>query len=151
MTVVTKENVKDFIGKEAGTSAWIEISQERINQFADITEDHQFIHINEEAAKMTPFGGTVAHGFLSLSMLSKFAEGSTLIMDGVKMGVNYGFEKVRFINPVRAGKKIRGHFSLMDAAEKSPGQWQLKYAVKVEIEGEDKPALMAEWLTIQFI
>ena len=100
---------------------------------------------------MTPFGGTVAHGFLSLSMLSKFAEGSTLIMDGVKMGVNYGFEKVRFINPVRAGKKIRGHFSLMDAAEKSPGQWQLKYAVKVEIEGEDKPALMAEWLTIQFI
>lgn len=151
MPTTTKENVKDFIGKETGTSAWIEIDQERINQFADVTEDHQFIHINEEAAKMTPFGGTVAHGFLSLSMLSKLAEGCTIIIDGVKMGVNYGFEKVRFVNPVRAGKKIRGHFSLMDASEKTPGQWQLKYAVKVEIEGEEKPALMAEWLTMQFV
>jgi len=151
MTNVTKDTVKDFIGKETGTSAWIEIGQERINQFADVTEDHQFIHINEEAAKMTPFGGTIAHGFLSLSMLSKLAEGCVLVVDGVKMGVNYGFEKVRFINPVKAGKKIRGHFSLMDATEKAPGQWQFKYAVKVEIEGEEKPALMAEWLSMQFV
>lgn len=151
MTRVTPETVRDYIGKETGTSAWLEVSQERINQFADVTEDHQFIHIDEDAAKMTPFGGTIAHGFLSLSLLSKLAEDCVLVLDGVKMGVNYGFEKVRFITPVRAGKKIRGHFSLMDASEKAPGQWQFKYAVKVEIDGVEKPALIAEWLSMQFV
>jgi len=147
---VKSDDVAAIVGKETGTSDWITIDQERINQFADVTEDHQFIHINEEAAKMTPFGGTIAHGFLSLSMLSKLAEGCVVVLDGVKMGVNYGFEKVRFVNPVRAGKRIRGHFTLMSADQKAPGQWSFKYGVKVEIEGEDKPAIVAEWLSMQF-
>lgn len=151
MPTVKAENVSDYIGKETGVSDWAEIHQDRINQFADVTEDHQFIHVNPDMAKMTPFGTTVAHGFLTLSMLSKLAENSVLILDGVKMGVNYGFDKVRMINPVKSGQKIRGHFTLMSAEQKMPGQWAFKYAVKVEIEGEDKPALAAEWLSMQFV
>jgi len=148
---VKPDQIAELIGKETGSSEWLEIAQERINQFADVTEDHQFIHINEEAAKMTPFGGTVAHGFLTLSMLVKMAEGCTIVLEGTKMGVNYGFEKVRFVNPVRAGKRVRGHFTLMAADQKAPGQYLLKYGVKVEIEGEEKPALVAEWLMMQFV
>ena len=127
------------------------IDQERINAFADVTEDHQFIHVDPEAAKATPFGAAVAHGFLSLSMLTKLAAGSVVVLEGVKMGVNYGFDKVRFAAPVKSGKRIRGRFTLMSADQKIPGQWTFKYAVKVEIEGEDKPALVAEWLTMQFV
>ncbi len=125
------------------------IDQARIDRFADVTEDHQFIHVDPEAAKASPFGTTVAHGFLTLSMLSRLAAETILILDGVKMGVNYGFEKVRFVTPVKSGKRIRGRFSLMSADQKIPGQWSLKYAAKVEIEGETKPALVAEWLTMQ--
>ena len=152
MRMVNKDEIQGLVGEKVGTSDWVEMSQERINQFADVTEDHQFIHVNEQAAKMTPFGGTIAHGFLTLSMLSKLAESSTLTPEGVKMGVNYGFEKVRFINPVPSGSKIRGHFVLKSAEEKKPGQTQLNYEVTVEIEGsgEDKPALVAEWITRQF-
>ena len=126
------------------------MDQNRINVFADVTEDHQFIHVNEEAAKLTPFGGTIAHGFLTLSMLSKFSEGSGLVIEGVKMGVNYGFEKVRFLAPVPSGSKIRGRFNLKDAVEKKPGQFLLTYEVTVDIEGQDKPALIADWLAMQF-
>jgi len=151
MKTIKPDQIKDWIGKETGVSDWTVVDQNRINIFADVTEDHQFIHVNPEAAKKTPFGGTVAHGFLSLSMLSHLAKNSLLVLDGVKMGVNYGFDKVRFMAPVKSGKRIRGHFTLMGAEAKTPNQWQFKYAVKVEIEGEDKPALMAEWLTMQFI
>lgn len=151
MPVIPQEKIDDFIGKEVGVSDWLLIDQERINQFADVTEDHQFIHTDPEAAQNTPFGTTVAHGFLTLSMLSKLAAGSVLVLEGVKMGVNYGFEKVRFSNPVKSGKRIRAHFSLMSAKQKIPGQWNFKYAVKVEIEGEAKPALVAEWVTLQFV
>lgn len=151
MPNISPDAVSDYVGKEVGVSDWIEIDQDRINQFADVTEDHQFIHVNPEAAKMTPFGTTIAHGFLSLSMLSKLAANTLLRLEGVKMGVNYGFEKVRFVTPVKSGKKIRGRFTLMKADQKVPGQWTFKYAVKVEIEGEDKPALIAEWLTMQFV
>ncbi len=151
MPTVNPEEVTDLVGKEIGVSDWLEVSQERINQFADVTEDHQFIHVDPEAAKMTPFGTTIAHGFLTLSMLSKLASGSVLILDGVKMGVNYGFDKVRMVNPVKSGQKIRGRFTLMSADQKMPGQWSFKYAVKVEAEGETKPALVAEWLTMQFV
>ena len=151
MKIVSADQVKDFVGKETGLSDWVMIDQDRIDKFADVTEDHQFIHVDLEAAKQTPFGTTVAHGFLSLSMLSKLAESSVLILDGVKMGVNYGFEKVRFMNPVKSGKRIRGRFTLMSADQKMPGQWSFKYAVKVEIEDEEKPALMAEWLSMQFV
>ena len=151
MIVATPDTIADFIGKEIGVSDWITIDQDRIDKFADVTEDHQFIHIDPEAAKKTPFGTTIAHGFLTLSMLSKLASGGVVVFEGIKMGVNYGFEKVRFVTPVKSGKKIRGRFTLMSAESKIPGQWSLKYAVKVEIDGEAKPALVAEWLTMQFV
>ena len=152
MKMVSHDELQSLVGTTLGTSEWIEIGQERINQFADVTEDHQFIHVNPEAAKMTPFGGAVAHGFLTLSLLSKMAEDAALTLEGVKMGVNYGFEKVRFINPVPSGAKVRGLFKLKSAEEKKPGQTQIAYEVTVEIEGmgADKPALVAEWLTRQF-
>ncbi len=151
MQSATPDTISDFVGKETGVSDWVTIDQDRIDQFADVTEDHQFIHIDPEAAAKTPFGTTIAHGFLSLSMLSRLARGSVVVLEGVKMGVNYGFEKVRFVNPVKSGQKIRGRYTLMSADSKVPGQWTLKYAVKVEIEGETKPALVAEWLTMQFV
>lgn len=151
MITATPETVSELVGKETGVSDWITIDQDRINVFADVTEDHQFIHVDPEAAKATPFGTTIAHGFLSLSMLSKLASGCVIVLEGVKMGVNYGFDKVRFSAPVKSGKRIRGRFTLMSADQKMPGQWTFKYAVRVEIEGEDKPALVAEWLTMQFV
>ena len=151
MTTISKEDLQAKVGGELGTSNWITVTQEMINQFADVTDDHQFIHVNEEAAKMTPFGGTVAHGFLSLSLLSAMGADVMPTLEGVVMGVNYGFDKVRFIQPVRSGKRIRGHFKLTAVEEKKPGQFQSRTEVTVEIEGEDKPALMAEWLTMQFV
>ena len=150
MKTVKSSELAGLIGTEIGASDWAVMDQNRINVFADVTEDHQFIHINEEAAKLTPFGGTIAHGFLTLSMLSKFSEGSGLVIEGVKMGVNYGFEKVRFLAPVPSGSKIRGRFNLKDAVEKKPGQFLLTYEVTVDIEGQDKPALIADWLAMQF-
>ncbi len=151
MKTATPETVGDYVGKLIGTSDWVMIDQKRINLFADVTEDHQFIHVDPEAAAKTPFGMTIAHGFLSLSMLSHLASGSVLVLEGVKMGINYGFDKVRFVNPVKSGQRIRGHFTLMKAHSKIPGQWAYKYAVKGEIEGEEKPALVAEWLSMQFV
>jgi len=151
MKVVKASEISSHVGAVTGVSDWILVDQERINVFADVTEDHQFIHIDPEAAKATSFGTTIAHGFLTLSMLSRFAAGCVLVTEGVKMGVNYGFDKVRFMSPVKSGKRIRGHFTLMSAENKIPGQWSFKYAVKVEIEGEEKPALVAEWLTMQFV
>ena len=151
MITVKTDELDEFVGKEIGVSDWITIDQDRIDKFADVTEDHQFIHVDPEAAKATPFGTTIAHGFLSLSMLSRFAADCSLVLDGVKMGVNYGFDKVRMSAPVKSGKRVRGRFKLMSAKEKISGQWALKYAVKVEIEDEAKPALVAEWLTMQFI
>lgn len=151
MTVTKPENVTSLVGTEIGVSDWMEISQERIDQFADVTEDHQFIHINPEAAKATPFGTTIAHGFLTVSLLSKLASGCVVVLDGVKMGVNYGFDKLRMVSPVKTGSRIRARFTLMSADTKVPGQWTFKYAVKVEIEGEEKPALVAEWITMQFV
>lgn len=146
------EQLRADIGKEVGVSDWVKISQERINNFADCTEDHQFIHINpEQAKKLTPFGGTIAHGFLTLSLLSHFAETGLPKLEGVKMGMNYGLDKVRFITPVASGSNIRGRFVLVDAQEKNPGQFLLKHNVSVEIEGVDKPALIAEWLSLIFV
>ena len=150
MQVVKPEDVMDYVGKETGVSDWVLIDQDRIDKFADVTEDHQFIHVDPDMAKETPFGGTIAHGFLTLSMLSHLAADCVLVLDGVKMGVNYGFDKVRMINPVKSGQRIRGRFSLMSADQKLPGQWSFKYAVRIEIEDEAKPALAAEWLSMQF-
>lgn len=150
MKTIKAEDLEATVGTDLGTSDWITIEQDRVNQFADVTEDHQFIHVNPEMAKMTPFGGPIAHGFLTLSLLSKFSEQGGLMIEGVKMGVNYGFEKVRFLAPVKVGKKVRGHFKLKAAEEKRPGQYLMTYEITVEIEGEDKPALVADWLGMQF-
>ena len=151
MAATKTSDLAAMVGTEIGVSDWTEITQDQINTFADVTDDHQFIHIDPEKAAQTPFGGTIAHGFLTLSMLSSMAGGTALVLDGIVMGINYGFEKVRFLTPVRAGKKIRGRFTLADAVERNPGQWMLKYDVSVEIEGEAKPALMAQWLTLQVV
>ena len=150
MKTIVASELQGLIGTEIGTSDWLVVDQDRINVFADVTEDHQFIHVNEEQAKKTPFGGTIAHGFLTLSLLSKFSEGSGLVIEGVQMGVNYGFEKVRFLAPVPSDSKVRGKFVLKNAIEKKPGQHLLTYEVTVEIEGADKPALIADWLAMQF-
>ena len=146
------ENLQSKIGEELGVSDWAEMSQDRISQFADVTEDHQFIHVDAEKAKMfTPFGGTIAHGFLTLSMLSRFAETGLPAIDGAKMGMNYGLNKVRFLSPVPSGAKIRGRFTLASAEEKNPGQLLLCHTVTVEIEGMPKPAAVADWLSLIFI
>lgn len=148
---MTGPDLQAKVGQEIGVSGWIEIDQARINAFADATEDWQFIHVNPEAAAQTPFGGTIAHGFLTLSLLSKMSYEAAPVLTGVVMGVNYGFEKIRFLQPVRAGKRVRGRFKLLDASERDPGRWLIKYEVTVEIEGEAKPALIAEWLGMQVV
>ena len=127
------------------------MDQQRINEFADATEDRQFIHTDPEAAAQTPFGGTIGHGFLTLSMLSRMAAEAMLVPDSIKMAVNYGLDRVRFIAPVRSGKRIRGRFHLDSVDEKAPGQLLLRHTVTVEIEGEEKPALTAEWLGLLFV
>ncbi|MGA0544852.1 MaoC family dehydratase [Brevundimonas sp. VNH65] len=140
-----------LIGQEVGLSKWIEIDQARINAFADCTEDWQFIHVDPEAAKQTPFGGTIAHGFLTLSLMSAMSYDAVGALEGVTMGVNYGFDKLRFIAPVPVGSKVRGRFKLLSAEDKGGGRWLIKHEVTVEIDGLDKPALIAEWLGMQFV
>jgi acyl dehydratase len=151
MPIASIEDIQSRVGSEVGVSDWILIDQARIDAFAEITEDPQFIHIDPEAAAKTPFGGTVAHGFLTLSLLSRMASDAMLRPDGVKMGVNYGFEKVRFMAPVRSGRRVRGRFTLVRFEEKRPGQWQFVHNVMVEIEGEEKPALVADWIGLIFV
>ena len=150
MPIASFEEIKARIGSEIGVSDWILVDQARIDSFADVTEDHQFIHIDPEAAAKTPFGGTIAHGFLTLSLLSRMGSQVMLIPPTIKMAVNYGFEKVRFIAPVRSGKRVRGRFTLAAVEEKRPGQWQFLHHVAVVIEGEEKPALTAEWIGMIF-
>jgi acyl dehydratase len=146
MPVASIETIKSKVGQELGASDWIEVTQDRIQAFADATEDQQFIHTDPALAAQTPFGGTIAHGFLSLSLLSRMAADVMLVPETTRMGVNYGFEKVRFLSPVRAGKRVRGRFTLVSFEEKRPGQYQFAHDVAVEIEGEDKPALIATWI-----
>jgi acyl dehydratase len=147
--VLTRDSLQDHVGEMIGESEWIEITQENVNKFADVTVDPQFIHVDEKRAAETPFGGTIAHGFLTLSMLTFFAQtGGGISVEGGIMGINYGLNKVRFIHPVRVGKRIRGKFTLLDAIEKKPNQFQITQEVVVEIEGVDKPALIAEWITM---
>ena len=151
MRLVTLQEIHALIGQEFGVSDWFEVSQDRINDFADVTVDHQFIHIDEKKAKATPFGGTVAHGFLTLSLLSKFVGEIGLKLEGSTMGINYGFDKLRFLAPVRANSRIRARFSLLSIAEKKAGHYLMSYEVTVDIEGEDTPALAAQWLGMQVI
>jgi acyl dehydratase len=151
MPIASIEEIRERIGSETGVSEWILVDQERIDSFAEVTEDRQFIHVDPQAAARTPFGGTIAHGFLSLSLLSRMAEDALLRPGEIKMGVNYGFERVRFLSPVRAGKRVRGRFRLLRFEEQRPGQWQFAHEVTVEIEGEEKPALIAEWIGLLFV
>ena len=151
MPIASLEELHSRIGAEVGVSGWLAIDQPRIDAFADATEDRQFIHVDPEAAARTPFGGTVAHGFLSLSMLSRMAAEAMLVPDNLKIAVNYGLDRVRFIAPVRSGQRIRGRFVLDSIDEKAPGQLLLRHSVTVEIEGVDKPALTAQWLGLLFV
>ena len=151
MPIAPLEGIRARIGTEVGVSGWLVIDQARIDAFADATEDRQFIHVDPEAAARTPFGGTIAHGFLSLAMLSRMAAEAMLVPDSIKMAVNYGLDRVRFIAPVRSGQRIRGRFTLDAIEEKAPGQLMLRHTVTVEIEGVDKPALTAQWLGLLFV
>ena len=147
---VSIEALRGMVGQEIGLSKWFEISQADINAFADLTHDHQFIHVDPDKAKLTPFGGTIAHGFFTVSMLSAFAIDALPAVEKRTMGVNYGFDRLRMMSPVRSGAKVRGRFVLKALDSKSPQQHQLTYSVTVEIEGGDKPALVADWVTLAF-
>jgi acyl dehydratase len=152
MAAVTFDEMKAMTGTVIGTSKWLTVDQDMINKFADATGDHQFIHIDAEKARLTPFGGTIAHGFLTLSLMPVLTQMTDMPrMDGIKMGVNYGGNKTRFLAPVRSGKRVRGHFKLLEIEEKRPGQYQQTVEYTLEIEGEDKPALIAEWISQFFI
>ena len=143
--------LQSLIGTEVGVSSWIEIDQARIDAFAEVTNDHQFIHVNPELAKQTPFGTTIAHGFLTLSLASGMSYEAVAPLEGVVMGVNYGFDKLRFLAPVPVNSKVRGRFKLLSAEDKGGGRWLIKHELTVEIEGSDKPALIAEWLGMQMV
>jgi acyl dehydratase len=151
MPLASLDEIAAKVGTEIGVSDWLTIDQAAIDTFADVTQDHQFIHTDPEAAAKTPFGGTVAHGFLTLSLLSRMAADVMLRPEKVTMAVNYGFERVRFIAPVRSGSRVRGRFVLASAQEKRPGQWQFVHQVTIEIEGQDKPALNADWIGLIFL
>jgi len=151
MPVATVAELRARVGTEVGLSSWLTIDQPRIDAFADATEDRQFIHVDPAAAAQTPFGGTIAHGFLSLSMLSRMGAEAMLLPETMTMAVNYGLDRVRFIAPVPAGKRIRGRFVLDSVDEKAPGQLLVRHSVTVEIEGVDKPALTAQWLGLLFV
>ena len=146
--ITTVEELKGWVGKEIGVSDWLVITQDRVNQFADATDDHQFIHVDPDLAAQTPFGGTIAHGFLTLSLMVPLQAGlkGVRLALPVRMGVNYGLNRVRFPAPVRVGKRVRLR-SVLQAVEEVGGQAvQLTYQNTVEIEGEAKPACVAEWL-----
>ncbi|WP_310468034.1 MaoC family dehydratase [Sphingomonas sp.] len=151
MPVASLDDIRAKIGEEIGVSSWLTLDQDRITAFADATEDRQFIHVDPEAAARTPFGGTIAHGFLSLAMLSRMAAEAMQVPDTLKMAVNYGLDRVRFIAPVRAGQRVRGRFTLDSVEDKAPGQILVRHTVTVEIEGGDKPALTAVWLGLLFV
>ncbi len=146
MKVIPIDEMLNAAGTKLEPSEWITLDQERINTFADCTEDHQFIHIDEEKAAQTPFGGTIAHGFLTLSMMAKFTEDSMIAPEGMVMGMNYGCDKLRFLAPVRAGKRVRMHSEVLKVDRKDDNRFLIKIGVSMEIEGEETPALVAEWL-----
>jgi acyl dehydratase len=147
------EKIKGMIGKELGVSHWVQVDQARINKFAEATEDYQWIHVDVEKAKKGPFGKTIAHGYLTLSLISgmSYAVRFPFDMSGMKMVINYGLNKVRFLNPVLVDSKIRTKVSLLSAEEKGPGRVLLSYKHEIEVEGKDKPAAVAETLAMMFL
>ena len=149
---MSREELTARVGTSLGASEWFQIDQRMIDAFADLTQDHYFIHIDpQRAAAQSPFGGTIAHGFLTLSMLAPMAYQACPVVRGSKTNVNYGFNRLRFVSPVRVGSRIRGHFLLKSFEVHSSGRWQAIYDVKVEIENEPKPALIAEWIGAGFL
>ncbi len=148
MQIIPADELGNRIGEETGVSEWVQIDQSRIDAFADATMDHQFIHVDPEAAAQTPFGSTIAHGFLTLSLTTPMMMETMLAPDGMVMAINYGTDKLRFIEPVRVGKRVRARTRLVDVTEKGPGRWLLKNEITVEIEGSDRPALIVEALTL---
>ncbi|URM29650.1 MaoC family dehydratase [Pseudomonas frederiksbergensis] len=151
MPYVPVAELKDYVGKELGRSQWLTIDQERINLFAEATGDFQFIHVDPVKAAQTPFGSTIAHGFLSLSLIPKLMEDILILPEGAKMVVNYGLDSVRFIQPVKVNSRVRLKVDMNDVIEKKPGQWLLKATATLEIEGSDKPAYIAEPLSLCFV
>ncbi len=149
--MATAADLQAKLGEEVGVSDWVTVDQERIDAFADATLDHQYIHVDPERAAQTPFGTTIAHGFLTLSLLPHLTGGIIPVPDGTVMAINYGSDRLRFLSPVKSGSRVRARVKLVDATEKSPGQWLVKSDVTVEIDGEPKPALVAETLTLFFV
>jgi acyl dehydratase len=144
---ISLEAYQNMVGEEIGVSSWHLVDQKRIDHYADVIEDHQFIHVDPERAKReTPFGTTVAHGFLTMSLLSIMSYEVMPVIEGTTMGVNYGFDKLRFISPVKSGRRVRGRFVLAEAKLRKPTELQSRTNVTVEIEGEDRPALVADWI-----
>lgn len=148
MKTVPAEELHDHIGEELGVSDWVEIDQDRIDAFADVTLDHQFIHVDPQAAQATPLGSTVAHGFLTLSLLSYLREDMFFVPENTVMTLNYGLDRLRFIEPVPVGSRVRARSRLIAVTEKESGRWLIKEETTVEIEGSDRPALIAEPLTM---
>ncbi|MEY2883846.1 MAG: hypothetical protein RL490_1570 [Pseudomonadota bacterium] len=149
--LLTPEAAAALVGTDLGVSDWLLVDQARVDLFAEATGDRQFIHIDPVAAAATPFGGTIAHGFLTLSLLAVLMPEGAIVLQGIKMGVNYGIEKQRFIAPVRTGSRVRARHKLLALEDKGGGRWLTRTEVTVEIEGQDKPALIAEWLGMQYI
>ncbi|MBF8723510.1 MaoC family dehydratase [Pseudomonas guariconensis] len=151
MPYVPVSALSNYVGKSLGRSEWLKIDQMRINQFAEATGDFQFIHVDPEKAARTPFGSTIAHGFLTLSLIPKLMEDILVLPEGLKMALNYGLDSVRFIQPVKVDSRVRLNVELAEATEKKPGQWLLKVTATLEIEGEEKPAYIAEPLSLCFV
>jgi acyl dehydratase len=146
---ILKKDLQDYVDTETLTSSWFLIDQDRINKFADCTLDHQFIHVDPALAAKTEFGSTIAHGFLTLSLLPHLALEFGIQIEGCYMGINYGFDKIRFLTPVKVGSRVRATGRLISVVEKKPGQFMLGMSIEVEIEGSERPALVAHWLTMQ--
>jgi len=150
LSEISVDAFRALVGQTFGVSRWFEIDQSRIDAFAENTEDHQFIHVDPERAAQTPFGTTIAHGFLSMSMLAAMAYDTKPKIEGQAMSVNYGFDRVRMLSPVRSGSRIRGHFKLLAITDRGPREFMTKTEATIEIEGAEKPALVAEWLGITY-
>lgn len=147
MKMIKRQELDSYLGQEIGIGEWFHMDQDRINQFADLTHDHQFIHVDPEMAKMTPFGTTIAHGFLTLSMLTHLSDGCMVGVEGAMAALNYGFDKVRFMAPVKVGSDLRARGKLLSCVDKNDGKRLLMtYEMTIEIKGEEKPACVAHWL-----
>ena len=148
---ITLDELEALVGKELGVSEWTLVDQKRIDAFADLTEDHQFIHVDPAAARATPLGGTIAHGFLTLSLVANFGYQVVPGVKGAKLGMNYGMNKLRFVSPVKSGSRVRGRFKLKALDDQGGGRWLSTTEVTVEVEGQEKPSIVMEWLGMTFV